>query len=901
MNKLLTIAGLILSLLYLISQPIWAIGTEAGTQIKNQASATYQVEGVSGDLTSTSNEVVTVVDPIHNFTITPTTIQYQTSVPGNTVYFPYNVINQGNTAENITLTLADTGTDALPSRTIYHDVNGNGIVDAGDPVIPLSGTGPWTGALGSIDADTVYHLIVSYQVPTTATTQQYESTPSASNGTTVVTGGENQTKVIAGAVITGNMSVSPNQVPSGGTTSYTIKGSNASIYDAYGATVTGAPAPSIGILVKNQLPAEFDLTAAAGDVTVSGPTGSVAVYSADGVTWTTTHSTTTAWIGLFMPRQGAAQDDPVLLAGQTYQLDYKVVVTGTEGAVINDSAQISYYAAKPSTTPALTTVDTNTTTVTVTTPPVPGTVLVGSDADITVDLQTIATAPAGSTQTFTQTIRNTGSTADAFNLTAAIGTFPVGTQFLFYYPDGVTPLPDSDNNTIPDITVPSNPASNPTLDRKFVVKILIPNNAPNTANATTTITATSANFLGKADTTQDRITSIVAVAGLIRNWNGDTTTPTYNTNDNDGTLVPGTTNQKYYPLGVTNSGAGTDTFSLSATLNAGLPVGTVVAFYETLTNGQPDLTKPISGVTVAGGATYNLVAVVTWPLNSPPQSTNNSVTYAVASITNPAAVITPQADHVVIPPIDGVTLAPNRNGTGVPGGTVIFTHLLTNLGNRQDTYTLLLTTPLGWTYLLYDGSDVLLPNQTSITVNAGTATTIKIRGFIPANAPTGTTDNMNLKATSTNDGTKTAQITDTTVVIAGVLQLVKQVEKWNGSAWVSGANAAPGDRLRYSLDYKNLATKGLTTLKIVDALPIQTTYDLYTVPTVPIVGNTITVEWSTDGVSYSNDFVSAPFTKAGVKFLRWTFNLIGPNTLVVNPGYDSSVSSTTIRFEVLIK
>ena len=152
--------------------------TPAGTTIRNQASARFQ--DLSGNsYTATSNEVTTIVLPVFGVSILPddsgetpplTPAMTQNAIPGQTIYYSYNLTNTGNDADTYTLQpLLDaantTMTLGLGDITIYHDVNGNGVLDGGEPAISSGGA---PGNLGPIAAGATVNILVSYQVPPAA-------------------------------------------------------------------------------------------------------------------------------------------------------------------------------------------------------------------------------------------------------------------------------------------------------------------------------------------------------------------------------------------------------------------------------------------------------------------------------------------------------------------------------------------------------------------------------------------------------------------------------------------------------------------------------------------------------------------------------------------------------------
>ena len=142
MKKTLLLA---LAFAALMAVPLFAAGTPAGTQIKNQATAQYLDENGNSQ-SSTSNEVITIVQSIYGLTMTPdgTTAAptAQTATAGTRVYFPYTLTNTGNAVDNFNVaTATDASNTFTPANIkIYLDSNGDGVVGAGDNEITNTGS-----------------------------------------------------------------------------------------------------------------------------------------------------------------------------------------------------------------------------------------------------------------------------------------------------------------------------------------------------------------------------------------------------------------------------------------------------------------------------------------------------------------------------------------------------------------------------------------------------------------------------------------------------------------------------------------------------------------------------------------------------------------------------------------
>ena len=266
--------------------------TPAGTTIRNQASARFQ--DLSGNTyTATSNEVITIVLPVYGLSILPddsgetppvTPAMTQSAIPGQTVYYSYNLTNTGNDADTYALApLLDaantTMTLGLGDVTIYHDVNGNGVLDGGEPAISTLGV---PGNLGPIAAGTTVAILVAYQVPPAALVGEaaYVGVEGVSAGdpTRVDTRNYHLTSVVSDAVLTAMMSGVPANVDPGNVITYTITGANVGTQSANGVTV-----PSVGltgVLVYDALPTDptTGLPLALAGAPVGAPAGGSVLY-----------------------------------------------------------------------------------------------------------------------------------------------------------------------------------------------------------------------------------------------------------------------------------------------------------------------------------------------------------------------------------------------------------------------------------------------------------------------------------------------------------------------------------------------------------------------------------------------------------------------------------------------
>lgn len=78
---------------------------------------------------------------------------------------------------------------------------------------------------------------------------------------------------------------------------------------------------------------------------------------------------------------------------------------------------------------------------------------VNGKIDFTLNGDRLPTVQPGTTVTFTNVLANIGDFADTYEISLNGSTFPQGTTFALYKPDGVTPLADTNGNGTPDTGV----------------------------------------------------------------------------------------------------------------------------------------------------------------------------------------------------------------------------------------------------------------------------------------------------------------------------------------------------------------------------------------------------------------------------------------------------------------
>ena len=892
MKKALVLA---LVLATFVGLPLFATGTPAGTQIKNQATAQYK--DANGNVqSSTSNEVITIVQQISGVTVTPngTTAApiTQTATPGTRVYFPYTLTNTGNGPDTFNVVTSTDTTTYTPSFTpanvkIYLDANGDGVVDAGDNEITNTGTVP---------ADGIVHLIVAYDVPTGAAGGQSAlvnlTATSTHDGTKVDSNNWNKTTVVNDAVMT----ITKSATVAGGTVAYpgskinyVISGSNTgtqattaltfgNIIDTTG---DGTVDPASGLLVEDSLPAGISVTGTPGtDFLYVAPASATKLYGYTNGKWSTSanidwgDSSTLNKIGMYI--QGT------LDAGAGYEMDWVGTVKADAAVgMLTNTAILHWADSSTPTTDKSTSSNTTQTMINATFG-----VQIGPQGHPEYtganDVTSKDDQKSGATVVFQNTVKNTGTDTDTFNISTAWTANQIsGATVNLFMADGLTPLGDTNSDGVPDTGTLAKGAS---ID--IVVKVTIPSRAASDFLAhDVTVTAKSTRDGTKSDTTIDRINKIVAGSTNLSNntVSGDNA---YGLSGNPGSTVT-------FPLIVTNNNGYAETYALDQ--NTALNPGWSVVFYpDTNNDGIADAgSNPISSTpTVGAGQSYKFVAVVTiaadqTPITGDPSGTpaGNGQGLEFQATGSLSGQVDKLKDWVNVNAVYTFTFEPDNSGISTPGGTVIYQHKIRNTGNTAQTFGVVLDSAprTGWTYTFSSDGTTYSSSLSGVSVGVGAEQNIYVKAFIPSSEAIGAQDTGVVKATN-NAGTPVSlSRQDTTTVVGGNLKLSKTVTSTNVAD--TATLDQPGDELTYTVTYQNLDSKPLTSVYIYDAVPLYTGFK------VGSALGTATIEYSMDnGVTWNY----VPVSKGGgapanydyaVTNIRW-------NIGTVNGGVSGSVSFT---------
>jgi len=846
MNKKVFITIPILLLVALVTATsVFAQITPAGTQIRNRSSAIYQDMG-GNNYTAASNEVITIVLPVYGVSILPddsgetppvTPAMMQNALPGMTLYYRYDFSNTGNDDDDFAVVpivdLANTTIGiAAADVTVYRDLNSNGVIDLGEPVVSAGGSPGNTGILAS--GETI-SIILSYTVPPAATAGQvaYAGVQGTSVGdpTKIDTRNYHLTTVVNDAVLTANLAAAPAMVFQGNQVTYTLSGTNTGNNNANGVTV--ASVGLSGVLLYDVIPID---PATGTPLPVFGapfgaPAGGTVLYLNTG---NSTAGSPGTWNWSLVPGVGDIAvgyiTNGAIVPGQSYNFVYRVTVPVGMSAGVLGNTEVVAYVDNSITTPDPTIVVSNNAIVTIGN--VAGVLIgpagnpsAGTPPNYNDDVQSVASASAGSTVDFVNTVRNDGNASDQINiLLDAASTVPPTWGVILLRSDGVTPLGDTGTDGIPDVgPLPQGGTAD------IIVRLVIPGNQSAGGPFDAVIRAQSTNNPAEVNLTTDRVLAVVPAGVDIGNYNGGpgTNNLAVNQNANPGTTVD-------FALDVVNTGDGQDSY----TLGSSVPAGWSVTYYDDANgNGALDpgeTTTLVSVGPVPASSEVNVIARVSVPAGAAPGVNNASF---IATSTNNGTISDTITNTVTVNSFAAVDFFPNRNGSASVSGTVRYTHTLTNTGNVSDTFALSYVSSQGWTYIFYDA---LNNPMNSVFLAPGASVTVIAQLFVPATATLGTVETGTLTATG-NVTLVSDDVVDVTVITAGDLQITKSVAP-------PGAQV-PGTQLTYATSYQNLGTDSLTAIVILDAVPAFTQFRVASaaVGTPPASITGITAEYSNDG------------------------------------------------------
>lgn len=713
--------------------------TAAGTLIKNLATVTYE-DSAGNQYSAQSNEAVITVKQVYKAELSSDTPK--TATAGQITYIQHTLTNNGNGTDTYNLTATNDGTitDNLDSTSVkvYRDLNGNGLVDAGEPEVTNV----------TLAAGASAELVIAVAVPSSATTGQTLGvilTATTTNGTvtdvspskgTDLADGTNQDLItVSGdAVLNYTKSAVLNAVTNQITYTLTITNTgnraatNVNIYDAIPVDNTGTPMTLVSTSAQGLLAANGDTPPAA--ATLNETTLNIDLNN-DGDKTDAALAGISAIDASIAPNQTVSVNMVVQYDPATFNNN---AIPGSAGDIVKNTAWLKGdLDGNPGTTeqpiptnPTQTVLPQNYGVNTADTGEATGdTINDGKDDDAANNTQLVSQAPVGSAVQFLVDVTNNGSGTDTFELLIAKGNFPAGTTFTIWNEAGTVQITDTNNEGGVD-TGPL--AANAT--KTFMVKAQLPSTTSGNnggAGFTATVTASSANdpsTTPASDTTNLKLGAITA-SGVDLTDSADGATPGVNVDDlgaapytiNDGTN-PGTRatfsgtvgGEVEIPFYLDNDSGSPDSFKLYAGGSDGstlgtLPAGWTVEFYETDVSGNRTGSPITTTTSLPAGTTDKKYIAVVKISADPAQAAANYGTVdtnsdgdgdqliSIRVLSSATGASDIMMDAVDVAPLRQVALTPPGADQIQAGGSVDYTHTLDNTGNTQESFELTATNP----------------------------------------------------------------------------------------------------------------------------------------------------------------------------------------------------------------
>ncbi len=806
----------------------WAL-TAANTLIRNQASATFKDE--TGTVYNvTSNVVETLVQQVAGLDL----VQSQTKLAssGATLELPHVVTNTGNGDDTFSLVPAQIAGDDydFTQITFYADANQDGQAD--DLSKPLTTT-------PLLKAGESFAFVAVVDVPATVTdgNQGKLTITAASTFTPTITVMNTDTvKITSNAIVevTKSLSATSGEAGSGNYT-VTLHYQNKSLVNASNVTLIDA------------LPSGMDYVAGSARWSASGSTvlTDTSPNDAQGTNGTTISYCAYDNSCTALPEASRDADNSsvnqvtavISEVGPGVAGDVSFAIKISNGLPPSTLTNIGEYEFYDGTTNSERTLTNPVSFTVLQTPDVVTNGSNTSNADGTNEPITVASVNQNGTAVFYDYVWNTGTGNDSFDMTLTNSTFPAGTVFQLYQADGYTPLLDTDGNGIPDTG--DQAVGSVTM---VVLKALLPpsalgNNNGNGYHVTLTATSLKDDSVSNPAINQlDTITSnsvdltnnaALGQAGVLGAGVGPEANAVTTRH-----VMPGTTT--HFILYVNNTSTAADNFDLQVSTDKTfatlvLPPNWSIHFTddsgETLSN---------TGI-IAPAGSKRVFAEVTVPQDEP--TTLTDLYFQVKSPVTGAMDI--KHDALGVGELTDVVLYPDNTGQILPGGSIVYSHWLTNQGTMPKTNITLTHADdsSGWQSVLYEDTDnngVLSAADKQLTQVAslavGESKLIFAKVFAAATIPMGSAD-VTLLTASWDNGAESVEALDVTTTNNSDVTIRKEQAldancDGQPDTTFGHANfaAEPRQCVIYRLTATNMGAERVVNVKIQDATPAYTSF-----------------------------------------------------------------------------
>lgn len=856
-----------------------------GDRITNIASGDF-VDAQGNTQVINSNPVELTVTEVRALQLVRN--QEQLGLIGGQISYPHTLTNTGNVSDTYQLSVSQNAGDNfdLNGLAVYADRNQDGVPDDNINLLVV-------GNRVSLEAGESLSVVATGSIPTNRVnndTAIFSLTATSVILATLSASVTDTTKVTTGGVINVLKSQSISVGPRGSVITYTL-------------TYTNSGNAAAEVRIQDTLK-ESELNYIVGSGRFSNGSGALTEASGE--------SASNSAVDYQMADTGAQKEINIIIASvpaqSTGSISFQVEVLGADDQTIDNTAPYGQYNAGS----LVKTASTNTVVFNIT--PIVGVVTnntsasaanVGNPSSDPDNLLVLPAASAGSETLFTNYVWNTGDSLDTYNLSTVTGNLPSCATVRLYDTDGRTLLTDSNGDGVVDTGPVAAGAS-----RTVVVGISSTLSCISANPINVDLTATSSNNATISDPVRNQLTAITQ--GTTDLYNSDNSGKQPQGVDNNGaafiTKPIQPAGKTVFPLIVNNISPQINNYNFitddDGTLDPtkdqnDLPAGWSVEYFAAATPDCSTLGAKISNSgPVAANGTMRYCAVVSAPANALPGDL--PLWFAVRSPINGQSDLV--KDAVTVQTRRLLTLTPDNQGQVDIGGTIVYSHVLTNQGNVKEgltvgdlTLTLNQTNANGFNNTLYfdannngtldatdpQASDVagLGVTNGAIGLDIGESIRLLVKVESPQSATSGQSSSVIVVATPTNtiNGLTIAPVrnTDLTLVAEGQVRLVKEQAldaDCNGVAdtgySLNPVQIKPAQCVFYKITATNQGSEPVSNVIISDTVPAYTTLQVPPAPSVS-AGTIVSGSAQTNGATgkiHGNVGTLAPGSSQNLQF-----------------------------------
>lgn len=299
---------------------------------------------------------------------------------------------------------------------------------------------------------------------------------------------------------------------------------------------------------------------------------------------------------------------------------------------------------------------------------------------------------------------------------------------------------------------------------------------------------------------------------------------------------------------INNIGNGVDSMTVSTTAGAGI---TITGYRIGATNyaslAALNLALSSTAVAMAG----NVVVDVIYDVAAGRGGTTVPVTMTATSRRQPAAIPGTDTSSTNVSPAisSGVNVTPDgATASRLPSNGVQYTEVYTvqNSGNASDVFNVVASLVPGGTVTIVSVNGVAGASA-SLTLASGASANVNVIYTVANAAAAGTTEQIRLTATSSNNAAVNNAGDVTITVVRATLTMTKAVFRDNKTTAITAADRVlPGEFIQYRITVTNSSTVSASTVQVTDPLPAAVLYDSNTPDaagwTINVVGQNLTAD-----------------------------------------------------------